>query len=154
MGDRVERGLLDTSVVVDLESLPPEALPVNSAISTVTLAELAAGLHTTNDPAQRAARAIRLQCVEATIDAYPFDTDAARWYGQLVALVVAFGRNIRPRRMDLMIAATAAANRLPLYTRNADDLAGLEKVLTVIDVDRVREEHVAAPSEEESENNP
>lgn len=53
-----------------------------------------------------------------------------------------------------MIAATAAASRLPLYTRNAEDLAGLEKVLTVIDVDRVREEHVAAPSEEESDSNP
>ncbi len=137
MAERAERGLLDTSVVIDLDSLPEAALPLTSAISTVTLAELAAGLHTTNDAGQRAARAVRLQTVEATIDARPLDSDAARWYGQLVALVLASGRSPRPRRLDLLIAATAAAERLPLYTRNAGDFAGLGSVLTIVDVDQV-----------------
>jgi predicted nucleic acid-binding protein len=140
MAERAERGLLDTSVVIDLDSLPEEALPLTSAISTVTLAELAAGLHTTNDAGQRAARAMRLQTVEATIDALPLDSEAARWYGQLVALVLASGRSPRPRRLDLLIAATAAADRLPLYTRNAGDLAGLGSVLTIVDVDEVARE--------------
>lgn len=135
MAEPAERGLLDTSVVIDLESLPEEVLPAASAISTVTLAELAAGLHTTDDPAKRAVRATRLQTVEATIDAHPFDPDAARRYGQMVALVLAAGRSHRARRLDLMIAATAAANSLPLYTRNATDFAGLESAVTVIDVD-------------------
>lgn len=140
MVERVERGLLDTSVVIDLASLPEDALPLSSAISTVTLAELAAGVHTTNDPGQRAARMVRLQTVESTIDAQPFDVDAARWYGQLVALVLASGRSPRPRRMDLMIAATAAAGGLPLYTRNAGDFTGLESVLTIMNVERERDE--------------
>lgn len=78
MAERAERGLLDTSVVIDIESLPEEALPLTSAISTVTLAELAAGAHTTNDPGQRAARTVRLQTVEATLDTHPFDPDAGR----------------------------------------------------------------------------
>lgn len=151
MVERAEQGLLDTSVVIDLESLPEEALPLTSAISTVTLAELAAGVHTTSDPGQRAARTVRLQTVEATLDAHPFDSDAARWYGQLVALVLASGRSPRPRRLDLMIAATAAAGRLPLYTCNADDLAGLESVLTVVDVGRAHAELLSqtAPEDED-----
>lgn len=151
MAERAERGLLDTSVVIDIESLPEEALPITSAISTVTLAELAAGVHTTNDPGQRAARTVRLQTVEATLDAHPFDPHAARWYGQLVALVLASGRSPRPRRLDLMIAATAAADGLPLYTRNADDFAGLGSVLTVMDVDQVRDEPVSQPPPEGGE---
>src|SRR5207248_8243727 len=112
--DRHEAGVLDTSVVIDLESLDEQELPVRSAITAVTLAELAAGPHTATDPAQRAARVARLQVVEASYDPLPFDASAARHYGHLVAQILAAGQNPRPRRLDLMIAATAHANDLPL----------------------------------------
>jgi len=147
MTDPAERGLLDTSIIIDLESLPSDALPIASAISTVSLAELAAGLHTTDDPAERAVRATRLQTVEASIDAHPFDADASRRYGQMVALVLAAGRSHRARRLDLMIAATAAANGLPLYTRNAADFAGLESAVRVIDVDNPKSDLAAESSQ-------
>jgi predicted nucleic acid-binding protein len=134
MADRHESGLLDTSVVIDLDKLSEDGLPVNAAIATVTLAELGAGLHTTRDPIERAARLTRLQFVEATVEPLPFDTSAARHYSHLVALVIAAGQNPRPRRMDLMIAATARAHDLPLYTRNAADFRSLRKAMTVLAV--------------------
>ena len=38
------------------------------------------------------------------------------------------------RKNDLMIAATAVANGLPLYTANVEDFKGLESMLEVIGV--------------------
>lgn len=134
MSEQHERGMLDTSVLIDLRSMPDEVLPATSTVTTVTLAELSAGLHTTSSPAERAARAERLQWVEANFDALPFDSVAARAYGRMVALTIAFGRNPRPRRLDLMIAATASANNLPLYTRNSSDFEALRTALTIVPV--------------------
>lgn len=134
MTERRELGLLDTCVVIDLPQLAEEALPVAGAISAVSLAELSAGLHTTKDPDERARRMARLQRIEASMAPLPFDTEAARQYGLLVALTLAYGRNPRPRKMDLMIAATAAANGLPLFTGNVADFEGLEGALEVIPV--------------------
>jgi predicted nucleic acid-binding protein len=134
MTSAAERGVLDTSVIIDMDALPDDKLPAESTITAITMAELSAGLHTTTDPAERAARAGRLQRAEAAWEPLPFDANAARRYGQLVALVVAAGRQHRPRRLDLMIAATAAESRLPVFTRNADDFRGLESAVTVIAV--------------------
>jgi len=67
-----------------------------SAISAVSLAELSAGLHTTKDPDERARRMARVQRIEAAMAPLPFDTEAARQYGVLVALTLAYGRNPRP----------------------------------------------------------
>jgi hypothetical protein len=125
------RGLLDTSVVVDLDLLDPERLPNETAISAITLAELAAGPHATDAEEERARRQDRLQWAAATWDPLPFDADAARAYGRVFAVVAARGRSYRPRLADLLIAATAVANGLPVYTRNPDDFAGLEKVVPV-----------------------
>lgn len=61
-----------------------------------------------------------------------FDAPAARRYGALVAIVVAQGRAARPRRVDLMIAASAAAHGLPLYTRNPRAFAGLEGEVEIV----------------------
>jgi predicted nucleic acid-binding protein len=77
-------------------------------------------------------RSQRLADIEAAFAAIPFDREAARRYGTLVALTIAASRNPRPRRIDLMIAATAAAHGLPLYTRNPDDFRGLDSAVTVI----------------------
>ena len=130
---RRRRGLLDTSVVIDLERITTAALPAEMAVSSVTLAELAAGPHATSDPEERARRQERLQRTEATFDPLPFDAEAARAYGLLYAAVVRAGRKARGRRaIDLLIAAVARANQLPLYTRNPADFAGLEDLVEVV----------------------
>jgi len=128
------RGLLDTSVVVDHDRVDPALLPDESAIAAVTLAELAAGPHATNDEQERARRQDRLQWAAAAWDPVPFDVEAARTYGRVFAATKAAGRSSRTRLADLLIASTAAANGLPLYTRNAADFAGLEQIVTVIAV--------------------
>jgi len=129
---RCQRGLLDTSVVIDLPQIDPSRLPAQAAISALTVAELAAGPHATQDPAERARRQLRLQWVEATFDPLPFDLNAARSFGLVFAAMRKSGRRGRRRVVDLMIAAVAAANELPLYTRNADDFRGLGRVVKVI----------------------
>lgn len=121
--------------MIDLDSLKAGDLPEQLAIAAVTMAELAAGPHATADPLERARRQERLQRAEATFDPLPFDADAARAYGRVYAAVAATGRKARGRRaVDLMIAATAVALQLPLYTRNPADFAGLEGLLDVVPV--------------------
>ena len=128
-------GLLDTSVVIDWDDpAVSAALPDQAAISAVTLAELTAGPHLAADRDERARRQARLQQVEATFDAIALDAAAARSYGQVVAAVVEIGRSHRRRIADLLIAATAHANRLPLYTRNPDDFDGLGGLIEIIAV--------------------
>jgi predicted nucleic acid-binding protein len=116
---------------VDLDRIDPGLLPDESAISAVTLAELAAGPHATADEQERARRQDRLQWAAASWDPVPFDAEAARSYGRVFAATKAAGRSSRTRFADLLIAATAAANGLPLYTRNPADFAGLEQILEV-----------------------
>jgi hypothetical protein len=133
---RRPRGLLDTSVVIDLERIAEAALPDEVAVSSLTLAELAAGPHATNDLDERARRQERLQRVESTFEALTFDADAARAYGLLYAAVVSAGRKARGRRaIDLLIAAVARANDLPLFTRNPADFAGLEELVEIVPVE-------------------
>ena len=129
------RGLIDTSVVIDLESIEPTGLPSEIAVSAITLAELAAGPHATPDPAERARRQDRLQRAEATFEPLPVDIAVARAYGRVCAAVAATGRKARGRRAaDLFIAATALAAGLPLYTRNPDDFAGLSALIEIVAV--------------------
>lgn len=130
---RPTRGLLDTSVVIAVEHVPPTALPDESAISAITMAELAAGPHATDDPRERAVRQERLQRIEAAVDPLPFDERAARAYGRVYAATRARDRKLRgARAVDLFIAAIALANELPLYTRNAADFDHLSCIgLTV-----------------------
>lgn len=132
---RHPRGLIDTSVVIDLERIDPDTLPQELAVSAMTMAELAAGPHATTDPSERARRQDRLQRAEATFEPLPVDTDVARAYGRVYAAVGLAGRKARGRRaVDLFIAATAVAANLPLYTRNPQDFAGLSGLLDVISV--------------------
>jgi predicted nucleic acid-binding protein len=132
---RASRGLIDTSVVIDMEQIDLADLPAEIAISAVTLAELASGPHATTDRAERARRQDRLQRVEATFDPLPVDAEVARAYGRIYAAVTAAGRNARGRRaFDLLIAATAVAAGLPLYTRNPGDFIGLSPILQVVSI--------------------
>ncbi|MEU1433199.1 type II toxin-antitoxin system VapC family toxin [Streptomyces sp. NPDC005786] len=126
--------MLDTCTYIDLDLLRPEDLPAFPALTAVTMAELQQGVAMAGDPAVRAARMEKLGAAVADFEPLPFDGDAAARYGSMVSLVVAAGRNPRPRRMDLMIASIASVRGLPLFTRNADDFKGLEGVLTVVAV--------------------
>ena len=133
MADERPRGLLDTSVLIDLDAIDPDLLPLVSAVSALSMAELAAGPHSSQDAAERARRQDRLQRAEVVFDPLPFDADAARAYGHVYAAVVAAGRKARgPRAVDLLIAATAVAHGMPLYTRNADDLRFLDGLVEVV----------------------
>jgi hypothetical protein len=90
-------------VVIDFEQLDAAQLPVEVAVSSITLAELATGPHATDDPEERARRQNRLQRTEAALDPIPFDSEAARAYGRVYAAVVSAGRNERrPRAVDLL----------------------------------------------------
>ncbi len=128
------RGLLDTSVVLDHDVVDHQLLPDESAIAAVTLAELAAGPHATDDDDERARRVDRLQWASATWDPVPFDAEAARAFGRIFMATRSAGRGVRSRFTDLLIAATAVAEGLSLYTRNPDDFAGLEGILEVVAV--------------------
>jgi predicted nucleic acid-binding protein len=125
--------MVDTSVLIDP---PPEAaLPEETSIAAITLAELVAGVHATKNPNERAARQDRLQRVQATLEALPFDADAARAYGRVFAAITGAGRKARGKRaMDLLIAATALSVGLPVYTRNIGDFSGLEGVVDIVEV--------------------
>ena len=128
-------GLLDTSVIIDWDDpAVAAALPDEAAISAITLAELTVGPHLSSSSDERARRQTRLQQVEATFQAIAFDTAAARSYGQVVAAVSAIGRSHRRRIADMLIAATAHANGLQLYTRNPDDFDGLEGLIGIVGV--------------------
>ena len=130
---RPRQGLLDTSVVIDLDQLDPSKLPLEVAVSAVTMAELAAGPHAASDADERGRRQDRLQRAEAAFDPLPFDSEAARAYGRVYAAVAAAGRKARgARAVDLLIAATACAAGLPLYTRNGADFEALEDLVDVV----------------------
>ncbi len=127
---RPERGLLDTSVVIGLEDIDPAVLPREVAICSITLAELTAGPHAATNAVESARRQDRLQRAEAAFDPIPFDIAAARAYGLVYASVLSVQRKPRgARAVDLMIAAIALAQGLPLYTRDVGGFRGLEDLI-------------------------
>ena len=128
------RGLLDTSVVIDHDHIDTALLPDESAISSITLAELAAGPHATENKDERACRQDRLQWATATWDPLPFDAECARMYGRVFSAARVAGQSSRTRLADLLIASTAAANGLPLYTRNAPDFESLRRIVKVLTI--------------------
>ncbi|MGI5160788.1 type II toxin-antitoxin system VapC family toxin [Microbispora sp. CA-102843] len=128
--------MLDTNIVAVLSLFDAAELPEASLITDVTLGELSDAPHATADPIKRARRIAVLQHVEATFDALPSDAEAARIYGQICAAVRISGRQPRGRVADLVIAAIAASNELPLYTANPKDFAGLDGMVEVVAVSR------------------
>lgn len=149
-----QQGLLDTNILVLRRWIDPAELPDEMAISAVTLAELSAGPSQVrsnaeqdqyDEHAERARRTETLQRAESEFDPIPFDAEAARIYGRVTAAVVSAGRKPRRRIADLMIAATAIAEDLPLFTTNPDDYAGLDKLVRVITVTRPDLPHEKKP---------
>jgi predicted nucleic acid-binding protein len=128
-----EAALYDTSAVIDIERLDlGECANGPVVVSAVTAGELAFGL----DGPDREAREDRLRRVLAGCEVLPFRVEEAKLHGVLATLVRAAGRDPRPRRLDLQIAATAAAARLPLLTANASDLVGVGRLVDVVEVER------------------
>jgi predicted nucleic acid-binding protein len=144
-GEGMRQGMLDTSILVLRGWVDPAELPDEMAISAITLAELSAGPHEVrrndeqdayDEHAERARRLEVLQRAENEFDPVPFDAEAARIFGRVAAAVIAAGRKPRGRVVDLMIAATAIAEGLPLYTTNPADFTGLENLITIVSVTR------------------
>lgn len=129
-----ERAVLDTSVLVEPPSDGIRSVTDAVAVSIISVAELQYGLALTEDPVEKLARRRRLQLVLDTSEVLVPDVATTELYGVLAGLVVRAGRHPRPRRFDLLIAATAARHDVPLVTRNADVLRGLERVVSVIAV--------------------
>jgi hypothetical protein len=131
----ITAGLLDTCVVIELggDLLGPDDLPEQQWISSVTLGELSVGPLAAATPDERAQRQLRLQVVEATFaqSILPYDADAARTFGRVVADVLAAGRTSRTRTSDLQIAAIAITHDLPLHTINIDDFRGIKDLKVV-----------------------
>jgi predicted nucleic acid-binding protein len=117
---------LDTSAVIDLADLHAENLPDECLISAITLAELSVGALVATNTQDRAARQAHLQQAEADFDPVPFDASCARAFGRVAASLRRSGRKAQARAYDALIAATAVANDLELYTRNPDDFAGID----------------------------
>jgi predicted nucleic acid-binding protein len=131
----VTSGLLDTSVVIDWhDPVVAASLPDQVAISAITVAQLVAGPQLAATVIEAARRQQRLQEIEAKFEPLPFDSAAVRSYGLVVAAVLGEGRKPRSPFAGLLIAATAHANGLDLYTRNPDDFAGLDDLVRVVAV--------------------
>lgn len=121
------RGVLDTSTVILLQRITDAgALPAEPLITAITLAELAVGPLVAEGDEERATRQAHLQQAEADFAPLPFDDAAARAFGGVAASLRRAGRKAAARAYDAMIAATALANDLPIYTCNPDDFGGID----------------------------
>ena len=124
---RHAQGILDTSTVILLGRLhDPAVLPSEPLITAITLAELTLGPLMATSAEERAARPAHLQQAESDFDALPFDANAARAFGRVAASLRQSGWKTTARSYDAMIAATAMAHALPVYTCNPDDFAGID----------------------------
>lgn len=130
---RRQRGILDTSTVILLPRIEEAgSLPEEPLITAITLAELTVGPLVAASEEERAARQAHLQQAEADFEPLPFDANAARAFGQVAAALRRLGRKPTARSFDAMIAATAIANELPLYTCNPSDFAGITGLEIVV----------------------
>jgi tRNA(fMet)-specific endonuclease VapC len=121
------RGMLDTSTVILLGRVSdPASLPVESIISAVTLAELSVGPHVARTADERVARQAHLQQAESDFDAVPFGADAARAFGRVAASLRTAGRTPAARAYDALIAASALAEGVPIFTCNPKDFEGID----------------------------
>jgi predicted nucleic acid-binding protein len=128
------RALLDTSVVIDFPGNQVAELADEVAVSAVSIGELHYGVTAATDPLEQMYRRRRVHTILDNFEVIPFDTAIAEYYGILATLIRQHGRNPRPRRIDLQIAATAARHGLTLLTRNGSDFTGLGAAVRVVDL--------------------
>lgn len=125
-------GILDTSTLILLGRLQDtDPLPSEPLITTITLAELSVGPLVALTDQERSARQAHLQLAEADFDPLPFDTAAARSFGQVAANLRSAGRKPAARAYDAMIAAIAIANDVPVHTCNPNDFSQIENLVVV-----------------------
>ena len=123
---------LDTRTLNNFATVADNA---DVAISTLTLAELIVGLNATRNELARARRRAHLSQVETKAETLSFDSRCAQAWASIYAAVELIDRKPRgARAVDLMIAATALAHDLPLYTLNPRDLRGLEDLIEIVDL--------------------
>ena len=124
--------LLDTSVLIDFPASRIASVADELAVSAVSIGELHCGISAVPGPLEQLHRRQRVQATVDRFEVLPFDVMAAEYYGMLTELVRRHGRDPRPRRIDLQIAATAARHGFTLLTRNGADFRGLESGLAVM----------------------
>jgi hypothetical protein len=123
---RVPRGLLDTSVIILYGDVAdPEVLPIQAYISAITFAELSSGPAIATTEPERIKRLLRLNDVEARFSRIPFDDACARRFADVNEAMRAAGRKPLARSYDALIAATALAHGLPLFTVNPRDFSSI-----------------------------
>lgn len=136
-----QQGILDTSTLILLGRIAKsEDLPNEAFITTVTLAELSVGPLIATTDEERSARQAHLQAAEADFEPLTFDAGAARAFGGVAASLRRRGRKPSARAYDAMIAATALANDLPVYTCNPADFSDIDN-LDVINVPHPDHKH-------------
>lgn len=122
-----QEGLLDTSTLLLLSRISDASvLPEIPLISAITLAELSVGPLVATTDHERVRRTAQVQQAEADFEPIPFDSAAARAFGQVAASLRRSGRKPAARAYDALIAATAIANGLPLYTCNPGDFGDID----------------------------
>lgn len=134
MSEPARRVLLDTSVIIDPPVRGMASVADTLSVSAISVAELHYGVGATVDPVEQHHRTQRLRMVTDTYDVLPFDVQMAEIYGVLANLVRQAGRSPRPRRIDLLVAATAVRHGFSLATRNAADSRHLDRLLAVVAV--------------------
>ncbi|MSS83307.1 type II toxin-antitoxin system VapC family toxin [Actinomycetaceae bacterium WB03_NA08] len=119
--------MLDTSTVILLGRVAdPDLLPDNCLVSAITLAELSVGPLVALSDGERVARQLHLQQAESDFSPVPFDDQCARAFGRVAASLRRSGRKPVARAYDALIAATAIAHAIPLFTCNPGDFEGIE----------------------------
>ena len=132
MKPRYLHGLLDTSVVVELtDFISSGQLPLESDISSITLAELSVGPLVAKTPQEQSARQSVLQLVEANFDPLPFDETTARVFGRVAAQLRNSGRKTKARAFDALIASVAIQHDLPLFTKNPQNFQDIQDLEVV-----------------------
>jgi len=114
------RGLLDTSVFIATESgrtVSADALPAESAVSVVTVAELQAGILAAATTTARTRRLATLGVV-ADIEVLNIDEVVALEWARIRAGLAEAGRRLNVN--DTWIAATALAHGLAVITQDDD----------------------------------
>ncbi len=128
------RALADTSVFIAREDTRPLGeLPLELAVSVVTIGALELGVLTAGDPATRARRADTLALARAA-DPIPVSEAVMSAFARLVYDCRRVGQH--PRVLDALIAATRVEHGVPVVTHDEEfaAMANAHPALAVVPV--------------------
>ena len=126
------RYMLDTNIIIYAKDARPEIVlerfrqyqPGDLCISSITMAELEYGVCNSSKPKQNR---LALLTFLSNIDIIPFDTDAARCYGQIRFDLKSKGQLIGAN--DMLIAAHAKSLGYTLITNNTREFERVNGLL-------------------------